>query len=139
LGEVLFASLPVQLRRGQFREPDIMFMLKRHASRIHDRYWRGADLVMEVVSDDAASRSRDFMKKRSEYAKARIPEYWIVDPRDMRIIVLRLAGTRYAVHGEFGKGMTATSHLLPGLSVDVTAAFAAQEHKGHKPKSRRGK
>src|SRR5262249_22570163 len=63
LGEALFASLPVRLWRGKFREPDIMFMLKRHASRIREEFWRGADLVMEVISDDPESRRRDLLKK----------------------------------------------------------------------------
>ena len=63
--------------------------------------------------------------KRREHAQAGIPEYWIVDPRDERITVLRLDGKKYAVHGEYTKGTTAVSHLLPGfLAVDVTTAFA---------------
>src|SRR5262249_15515536 len=84
-------------------------------------------------------RRRDLRKKRLEYAKARIPEYWIIDPRDEKIIVLRLVGKGYVLHGEFTKGMTASSHLLPGFNVDVTAAFAAQGTTRRKPKGRRGK
>ena len=78
--------------------------------------------MIEVVSED---RSRDLETKRSEYARAGIPEYWIVDPKFARIIVLVLDGTSYAVRGEFGPGDRATSVLLPGFEVDVTAALAA--------------
>jgi Uma2 family endonuclease len=53
------------------------------------KYADGADLVIEVLSKD---RDRDLQMKRLEYAQAGIPEYWIGDPRDQRITVLRLAG-----------------------------------------------
>jgi Uma2 family endonuclease len=124
LGTVLFAGLPVRLWRGTFREPDILFMSKEHANRIANEYWKGTDLVVEVVSPGAANRRRDLTIKRREYARAGIPEYWIVDPHKERITVLRLAGKRYAVHGDFPKGTVASSHLLPGFTVDVTEAFS---------------
>jgi Uma2 family endonuclease len=124
LGVVLFAPLRVRLWAGKFREPDIVFMRREHADRAGDRFWKGADLVMEVVSGDEEDRRRDLVVKRQEYAKAGIGEYWIVDPRDERIIVLRLARKRYVVHGEFEKGSVASSHLLPGFTVDVTQTFA---------------
>jgi Uma2 family endonuclease len=124
LGTVLFAPLRVQVRRGKFREPDVVFMLREHAGRVGEEFWDGADLVMEVVSEDEEDRRRDLQTKRREYAQAGIPEYWIIDPRDEQILVLRLAGRRYVVHGEFRKGDAAASHLLPGFTVDVTAALS---------------
>lgn len=124
LGEVLVAPLRVRMRRGKFREPDLVFMSKAHADRIHEAYWDGADLALEVMSADPADRTRDLVEKRRDYALARIPEYWIVDPQQECILVLRLSGKRYVVHGEFKRGQTATSHLLPGFAVDVTETFA---------------
>jgi len=124
LGTTLFAPLRVRLWRNKFREPDVVFMLAEHAARIGEEFWDRADLVMEVVSEDDEDRRRDLQTKRREYARAGIPEYWIVDPRDGRITVLRLSGKRYAVRGEFAKGDVATSHLLPGFAVDVSAALA---------------
>jgi Uma2 family endonuclease len=123
-GTVLFAPLRVRLWPGKFREPDLVFLSAEHTSRIGEPFWEGADLVMEVVSDD--DRRRDLETKRREYAQAGIPEYWIVDPQQGRITVLRLAGAIYTVHGEFLPDAQATSHLLPGFVVDVSAALAAQ-------------
>jgi len=137
LGTVLPAPLRVRLRRGQYREPDVVFMRREHSSRIGEKFWKGADLVMEVVSEGKEDRHRDYVIKRREYARAGIPEYWIVDPQEEKFLVLRLAGKRYVVHGEFGKGAIATSHLLPGFSVDVTQALtqpAPQARRGRKPK-----
>jgi len=124
LGTVLFAPLRVRLWRGKYREPDVVFMLKEHARRVGEEFWVGADLVMEVVSEDVEGRRRDLETKRREYARARIAEYWIIDPLQQRIVVLRLTGKRYAVQGEFVKGTAASSHLLPGFTVDVAEAFA---------------
>jgi Uma2 family endonuclease len=54
-----------------------------------------------------------------------IPEYWIVDPQTERITVLTLKGKRYRVLGEFAPGQKATSALLDGFRVDVSAVFEA--------------
>jgi Uma2 family endonuclease len=126
LGTVLFAPLRVRLWRGKFREPDLVFMLKEHRDRIRDDYWVGTDLAMEVVSDEEEDRRRDLETKWLEYARAAISEYWIIDPRQECIMVLRLAGKHYVVHGEFTKGTVATSLLLPGFTVDVTTALSQQ-------------
>jgi Uma2 family endonuclease len=124
LGTVLFAPLRVRLWPGKFREPDVLFLRAENAGRMGEEFWEGADLVMEVVSDD--DRRRDLETKRAEYARAGIPEYWIVDPQLGRITVLRLDGATYAVHGEFARGARAESSLLPGFGVDVTSALAAR-------------
>ena len=124
LGEVLVAAVPVRLWKSKFREPEVVFMLARHSSRIGDKYWRGADLVMEVVSRDPESRNRDLVIKRREYAKAGIPEYWIVDPRNREITVLQLSQGKYMVHGKFGKSESASSHLLNGFEVAVVTVFS---------------
>jgi Uma2 family endonuclease len=100
-------------------------MLRENAARIGEQFWEGADLVMEIVSGSDDDRRRDLVTKRSEYALAGIPEYWIVDPREGRITVLHLDGDSYALHGEFTEGSRATSVLLPGFSVDAAEALAA--------------
>ena len=126
LGTALVAPLKVRLWSSKSREPDVLFMLKKHARRIGEEFWEGADLVMEVVSGNAEDRRRDLVTKRQEYAKAGIPEYWIVDPQEGRITVLRLSGNRYAVQGAYSKGQAASSVLLRGFVVDVKEVFSHQ-------------
>ena len=126
LGTPLVAPLRVRLWPEKFREPDIVFMRAEHEDRIGEDYWTGADLVMEVVSGGAEDRRRDLVTKRGEYARAGIPEYWIIDPQEERVTVLRLAGKRYLVHGAFAKGETATSPALSGFTAEVSEIFAQQ-------------
>lgn len=123
LGEVLFAPLRVRIGTSKFREPDVVFMHADHASRRQEDYWEGADLVMEVVSHHPVGRRRDIESKRLDYAEAAIPEYWIVDPIEMRVTVLALVGDAYEEHGCFVTGQIASSRLLSGFSVDVAQLF----------------
>jgi len=125
-GETAMAPLPVRLFEGQIREPDLVYFEK---SRIHDihKSLRGADLVMEIVSPGDEARERDLKIKRREYAKAKIREYWIIDPETRTITVLALSGKTYKVQGEFKVGEQAGSKLLKGFTVDVGEVFAAGE------------
>jgi len=123
-GMTLVAPLPVRLWPGKIREPDIAFLLNKNRRRFGKKLWKGADLVMEVVSPGKESRERDLVTKPKEYAKAGISEYWIVDPKLGRITVLSLKGKKYETAGVFQKGDQAVSPLLPGFSVAVDDVFA---------------
>jgi Uma2 family endonuclease len=101
-------------------------VLAENVARLGEDYADGADLVMEVLSDD---RRRDLDTKRKEYARAGIREYWIVDPQEERITVLRLSGKRFVVHGRRGRGERAASALLAGFEADVAAVFDAAKRR----------
>ena len=122
-GTVFFMGLRVQIRPGKIREPDLVVLLDAGDPRGEDAFFLGADLVMEIVSPDKPAR--DLVEKVADYAEARIPEYWIVNPLDATITVLRLAGAGYEAHGVFGRDATATSALLPGFAVPVAAVLDA--------------
>ena len=113
----------VRIRPGAFREPDICVLLNEQDPRRARKFWGGADFVAEVVSP--GGETRDYFDKRSEYADAKIPEYWIVDPSKQELLVLRLVEGAYAVHGVFRAGDVAESAALPGFALDVGACFAA--------------
>jgi Uma2 family endonuclease len=123
LGIVLVAGLPVRLWEGRIREPDVVFLRAKNTHLRGEKYWTGADLVMEVVGSD--DPNRDLVQKRADYAQARIPEYWIVDPRNRTITVLTLDGTKkdYVEACRAGESEDAKSVLLPGFSVSVTQTF----------------
>jgi Uma2 family endonuclease len=130
-GVVLFSGMKVRLQKSprvKFRDPDLVYMKAEHAHRRHEKFWDGADLIMEIVSPDPKDRERDLEVKPLDYARARIPEYWIIDPQQQRSRVLTLRGRSYRLHGEFGSGTQATSVLLPDFGVSVDEVLAA----GHK-------
>jgi Uma2 family endonuclease len=126
LGIVPFPPLRVNVSGERYREPDILFLRKEHFNLRSNRIWKGADLLMEIVSGDPKDRKRDYQDKLADYAAANVAEYWIVDPELEIVKVHQLADNRYNVCGEFVPGQQATSLLLPGFAVDVTALFAVK-------------
>ena len=124
-GKARFAPLRLRIAEGRYREPRIILYLRAAADvRRGERFWTGADLVMDVVSpDDPGARPCD---EAERVRASRLAEYWIVDPQDESIIVLRLAGLVYVEHGRFVRAQTANSALLNGLSADVSGALDAE-------------
>jgi Uma2 family endonuclease len=122
-GKVLFAPLRVQVRPGKFREPDLLVLRDARDPRNQNDYWLGADLVIEIVSPDRPAR--DTEDKPLDYAEARIPEYWIVNPLTETITVLVLEGDAFAEQGRFRRGDRAISTFLEGFSVSVSDVFDA--------------
>lgn len=122
-GEVLFAPLRLRVRRSKFREPDLLMVRDARDARSGDRFWTGADAVVEVVSPD--SPERDLVHKREDYAEAAIPEYWIVDPQTETITVLVLGDAGYVTRGVYGRNDQADSLALPGFAVNAGDVFDA--------------
>ena len=122
-GEALFAPLRLRIRPGKFREPDLLLVRDARDARSGDRFWTGADVVVEVVSPDRPER--DLVHKRDDYAEAGIPEYWIVDPEMETVTVLELEDGGYVEHGVYDRHARARSLLLPDFALDVGDVFDA--------------
>lgn len=121
-GYVFFAPTKVKLWDNKIREPDVLFVSHQNFPLRTEQWFEKIDLAMEIISPDDPSRNLE--TKRREYAQAGIAEYWIVDPRSQEIMVLTLDGKRYAVHGVFATGESASSVLLEGFNVSVDEVFA---------------
>ena len=76
-------------------------------------------LVVEVVSPGKVNRERDYIEKREQYAARSIPEYWLLDPQDQVVIVLRLDSGSYVEVGHFRGNERILSPTFPTL--DLTA------------------
>jgi Uma2 family endonuclease len=122
-GKVRFSLLRLRIRPGKFREPDLLLLLSATDPRRQNRFWLGADLALEVVSEDKPER--DLIDKRNDYAEGRVPEYWIVNPLTETITVLQLRGDAYAEAGVYRRGQSAESVLMPEFSVAVDQVFDA--------------
>src|SRR5262245_65076016 len=122
-GKVRIAPLRLRVGKGKFREPDLLLLLSASDRRRQNRFWTGADLIVEVVSPDKPER--DLVLKRRDYAAAGVAEYWIVNPSTETILVLVLNKKRYRRLGSFARGSAAHSSLLQGFHVDVNQVFDA--------------
>jgi Uma2 family endonuclease len=120
LGEVFVGPLDVVLDPATVLEPDIMFVSKARESIVKAGYIEGApDLVVEVLSD--SSRTIDRFVKRDRYAEFGVPEYWLLEPYEPRIEVLRLKGRKYRVVAVFGPGDTLESPTFPGFRLPLSS------------------
>ena len=123
-GVTLFAPLPSPLFPGTIREPDILYVSQENIPSGTDHYPSKLDLVMEVVSEGAEARKRDYVDKRADYARAGIAEYWIVDPEMSRVTVLSLEGCDYRVHCECNSGNTVRSAMFADFEIRVDDIFS---------------
>lgn len=88
LGEVLFAPVDVYLSDTDVVQPDIVYVSHSNRRRLRDDGIHGTpDLVVEVLSTNP---SLDLRAKRRLYARASIPEYWVVDPETNIVHFYRL-------------------------------------------------
>jgi len=87
LGLVVTTFMMKITRAG--REPDVLFVAEAHHDRVKHTFVDGpADLVVEIISPESVGRDRG--EKFFEYEQARIPEYWLIDPRTQRAEFYRL-------------------------------------------------
>lgn len=119
------APAKIMLDAQRYREPDICVMLGRNKHRRNRKYWVGADFVIEVISE--SNRDHDWTTKRTDYAKAGIPEYWIVDPDQRTLTKLVLRDGVYADETTTREGDTLASTILDGFIVDVAQLFREAE------------
>jgi Uma2 family endonuclease len=80
VGKVFNAPFVMRLDAlERFREPDIQVILDDNPGELADTAMIGpADICIEVVSPESVER--DYGQKFSEYEKAGVREYWIIDP-----------------------------------------------------------
>ncbi|MBD1822708.1 Uma2 family endonuclease [Cyanobacteria bacterium FACHB-DQ100] len=103
------------------RYPDLVILDQVHLALTQKRLTILIDapppqLVVEVLSPGKANRDRDLIRKRAQYAKRGIPEYWLIDPENRSITVLALQGEEYAEIGTFQDDRSIRSLRFPQLT-----------------------
>ena len=124
-GIVLAAPTGVYLSDEDVVEPDLLVVLTEHADRLGEQVVEGApDLVVEILSPGTARR--DLVAKRELYARAGIPEYWIVDSEGGSVEVLALQAGAYVRAGLYARADTLRSPLLAALEIPLQEVFPAR-------------
>jgi len=104
-------------------QPDLIFIATGRNDITWDPKVEGApDLVVEVLSP--SSRQVDRRTKFEIYARAGVPEYWMLDQAARTIEVFRLRDGRYVLLGKVGPGERARSTALPGFEPSVDDVFS---------------
>ncbi|MBW3606245.1 MAG: Uma2 family endonuclease [Actinobacteria bacterium] len=117
-GTALTAPTGVRLSDRDMPEPDVLFVKGEHRDRLGERYVEGPpDLVVEVSSP--STRRLDLVRKRRQYERFGIPEYWFVDLDADRVEVYVLEGASYTGPVVAERGHTVRSTVLTGFFAGV--------------------
>ena len=124
IGGAFVAPLDVELAPNSVFQPDVVVLLKASHKKLKERHIVGApDLVVEVVSP--TSETHDRYRKIAAYARAGVPEYWIVDPDSRTVEVLFLESGEYHSQGVYRGKATLPSQIVPALLVPVEQFFVS--------------
>lgn len=132
LTELLMPVLPkyhlkiqstINLGEGQIFDPDLA-AIKRRGGDSYKHKHAGPDDILLIIEAAASSMKRDATVKMPIYARAGIPEYWIVDIEDKSQIIHRdpqeaIYADVQTIHGD--TAVQASS--VEGLSLTPAAIF----------------
>lgn len=122
LGRVYQAPTDVELSPGDVVQPDVFVVLNPHLDRVTPSRLIGApDLVIEVASPRTARHDLD--EKLHSYARAEVPEYWVVNPDAQTVEVLVWQNWSYSSLGLFAGHTTLPSQVVPDFPVSVEQFF----------------
>ncbi len=89
LGECFMLRVAFRLDEKNAPEPDIGFVKKSGLHLVRKGYIAGPpDASFEIVSPE--SIERHYYKKKDQYEKYGVREYWIIDPMEETVTLLRL-------------------------------------------------
>jgi Uma2 family endonuclease len=130
--QAFYAPVDVRIPYGDEPDDEIMTTVQPDLvvvcdpKKIDQRGIRGApDFVIEILSPSTSLRDRT--DKLALYERSGVREYWIVDPTERDVLVMRL--------GDAGKWTKPTRHqapervpiaALPGVSVDLAEVFEGE-------------
>ena len=73
--------------------------------------------MVEVLS--SSTQRTDRIEKFSEYARAGVREYWLVDPEKKTVEIYALKQGAYVLIDKYNTNQIAKSEILPGFNVNV--------------------
>src|SRR5262249_18154115 len=114
-GRVFGYEIAFRLSAEDGPEPDLAYLRPENCVRIRKSFVKGpADWALEIVSPD--SLERDYERKRRQYERFGVAEYWIIDPLEEAMTCYRLGkGGKYKeVRPRDGK---IASEVIPGFWV----------------------
>lgn len=82
-------------------------------------------LVAEVVSPGGDNRDRDYDRKREQYSRLGIPEYWLIDPEQQVVVVLHLEQGKYSEVGTFREQERIVSPTFKELELTAGQVLSA--------------
>jgi Uma2 family endonuclease len=120
VGRDVMVSVQNPVHIDDFSEPQPDIALLKHRPDFYSLAHPTPDDVLLIVEGADTSVAYDRMKKIPLYARAGIPEVWLVDlARDLIEVYARPSSGRYQDFREARRGETLTLGSLPNLAIQV--------------------
>ena len=129
------AGTRLKLPGNKYREPT-SFAAAPNARYEGEEHWTGADLVVEG-EPGPQDHDRDHVRKREEYARAGVGEYWIIDPELKTVLALVLRDGRYVEHATWDAADVARLATVADVAVDVARSSPTPAERGFRATCRR--
>ncbi len=116
-GIVRGSRYPMRLDAKWSPEPDILVVTGARLERLSERRLEGpADLVVEIVSE--SDPTLDYREKLPRYREAAIPEIWVVDRFQQKVLRELLSGEGYRSQTLASDRLS--SSVVPGFWIEVS-------------------
>ena len=124
LGKIYAAPMDVYLSPTDLVVPDLVFVAEGNPATLKpNKCIIGVpNLIVEILSKGTQGVERG--TKMRQYRAAKVPEYWIVDPRLQTIEVYELTPTGYELMSEAEEIGEIVSKILPDFKLEVATVFS---------------
>lgn len=123
-GTILYAPIDVYLDEENQFQPDLVMVLHEREPIIKSARIEGApNLVVEILSPSTSSN--DKIRKKRQYEKHGVEEYWIVDPLHFTLDQFVLEQGKFTLVQSYGIAFATvlTSNRFPCLHIEVDKLF----------------
>jgi Uma2 family endonuclease len=120
---VTLSGIGVRTSVNRSRIPDLCIVNREQILDLDvSAVLESAIIAVEIVSPE--SKNRDYRFKRSEYSVVGIPEYWIVDPAEQKVVILNLVEGLYE-ETEYRENTPIVSQIFPEMGLTTQQILEA--------------
>lgn len=121
-GTVLYAPIDVYLDEDNQFQPDLVYITHEREYIIGEKRIEGApDLVVEILSPSTSQN--DKIRKKRQYERHGVQEYWIIDPVHRTVDQFVLEQGKFVLYEIYGIAQTLTSPRYPCILIHVGQLF----------------
>ncbi|MCD9022653.1 Uma2 family endonuclease [Cohnella silvisoli] len=121
-GTILYSPIDVYLDADNQFQPDLVYILHENAAIIKEKRIEGApDLVVEILSPSTSNN--DKVRKKRQFERYGVKEYWIVDPVHRTIDQFILNKGKFDLFETYIIFDRMTSPLFSCIDIDMSRVF----------------
>jgi Uma2 family endonuclease len=126
-GTILYSPVDVYLDEENHFEPDLVYILHENAAIIKEKRIEGApDLVVEILSPSTSQN--DKIRKKRQYERHGVKEYWIVDPVHRTVDQFIRDENKFVLYETYSMPGRMTSSIFSCIDIDMSRVFSPVRH-----------